>query len=308
MGIAVSPLSVIPPDIIAQEHELLPAQISHFWSLAAGDDASVRSFLSRYTGPGSSVTASQCSTTSWGINPLPLGASFLVANATQGSCPFLPVVQELCCPHHPPPPAASRHPDPVGFEAASLSQHSSAPSSGRYPHPSLAYNCGSTRGYPQPIPYVGASYHPFTPVNRGGQGHHVLMDGGGTPFPVPHSGHHGGVPFASFNCQIPSAGVPSYIYGSVAVPGHHGLGGSPHAPSLVASLFGASTSPLRPLTHEDVRSSSDSESPGPLVSRSSLCLHRLSLRFPRSQLWFRFPLSWPCLCQLLLPQLSSLPC
>ncbi len=180
-----------------------------------------------------------------------------MANATQGSCPFLPAVQEFHCPCHPPPPAASRCPDPVSFEAASLSQHSWAPSSGGYPHPNLASYRGSTRGYLQPTPSGGASYHPFTPVNRGGQGHHVSMDGGGTTFPVPHSGHHGGVAFASFNCQIPSAGVPSYVYGNAAVPGHHGLGGSPHAPSLVASLFGASTLPLHPLTHEDVWSSSD---------------------------------------------------
>ncbi len=78
------------------------------------------------------------------------------------------------------------------------------------------------------------------------------MDGGGTPFPVSHSGHHGGVTFASFNCQIPSAGVPSYVYGGAAVPRHHGLEGSPHVPSLVASSFGASTLLLHPLTHEDV--------------------------------------------------------
>ncbi len=150
-----------------------------------------------------------------------------MANATQGSCPFLPVVQEFRRPCHPPPPAASRRPDPVGFEAASLSQHSRAPSSGGYPHPNLAYDRGSTRGYPQPIPYGGTSYHPFTPANHGGQGHHILMDGGGTPFPDPHLGHHGGVSFASFNCQIPSAGVPSYVYSGAAVSGHHGLGGLP---------------------------------------------------------------------------------
>jgi hypothetical protein len=259
MGIAVHPLLVIPPDLIAQGHELLLAQISRFRSLAAGADASIHLFLSRYTGPGSSVAASQHSPTSRGVDPPPLEASFLVANATQGFHPLLPVVQEFHCPCHPPPPAASRCPDPVGFEAASLSQHSWAPSSRGYPHPNLAYDCGSTRGYPQPIPYGGALYHPFTPVNGRGQGHHVLMDGGETPFPVPHLGHHGGVGFASFNHQIPSAGVPSSIYGGAAVPRHHGLGGSPHAPQLVVSLFGASTLLLRPLTHEDVWSTFDSD-------------------------------------------------
>jgi hypothetical protein len=144
-----------------------------------------------------------------GIEPPPLRASFLVANATQGSCPFLLVVHKFTRPHHPPPPPASWHPDPVGFEAASLSQHSWAPSSGGYPYPDLTYNCGPTRGYLQPIPYGEASYHPFTTVNCGGQGNQVLMDWGGTPFPVPHSDHHGAFAFASFNCQIPSAGVPS---------------------------------------------------------------------------------------------------
>jgi hypothetical protein len=58
MGIAFHPLSVIPPDLIAQGYELLLAQISRFRSLVAGDDVSVRSFLSRYTGPGFSVSAS----------------------------------------------------------------------------------------------------------------------------------------------------------------------------------------------------------------------------------------------------------
>jgi hypothetical protein len=162
-----------------------------------------------------------------GVDPPPLGASFLVANATQGSCPFLPVVQEFHRPCHPLPPAATRRPDPVGFEATSLSQHSWAPSSGGYPHPDLAYDRGSTRGYLQPIPYGGASYHPFNPVNRGGQGHHVSMDGGGTPFPVLHLGHHGWVAFASFNCQILSAGVPSYVYGGAAFLGTMALGGLP---------------------------------------------------------------------------------
>jgi hypothetical protein len=228
MGIAVRHLLVIPPDLIEQGHELLLAQISRFRSLAAGEDnASVCLFLSRYTGPGSSVTASRRSTTSRGLNPPPLEASFLMAHATQGSCPFLPVVHEFTCPCHPPPPAASRHPDPVGVEAASLSQHSRAPSSEGYPHPNLAYDCGFTRGYPQPIPYGGASYYPFTTVDCGGQGHHVSMDGGGTPFPVPHLGHHGGVTFASFNCQIPSAGVPSYVTAVQLIPGTMALGGIP---------------------------------------------------------------------------------
>jgi hypothetical protein len=58
MGIAVHPLLVIPPNFIAQGHTLLPERISRFRSLAAGDDASVCLFLSRYTGPGSSITAS----------------------------------------------------------------------------------------------------------------------------------------------------------------------------------------------------------------------------------------------------------
>ena len=58
MGIAFHPLLVIPPDLIAQGYKLLLAQISRFRSLVAGDDVSVRSFLSRYTGPGFSVSAS----------------------------------------------------------------------------------------------------------------------------------------------------------------------------------------------------------------------------------------------------------
>jgi hypothetical protein len=58
MGIAVHPLLVIPPDLIAQGHKLLLAQILRFRSLAAGDDASVRLFLSRYTRPGSSIATS----------------------------------------------------------------------------------------------------------------------------------------------------------------------------------------------------------------------------------------------------------
>ncbi len=58
IGIAVRPLLVIPPNLIAHEHKLLFAQISRFRSLAAGDDASICLFLSHYTGPGSSVAAS----------------------------------------------------------------------------------------------------------------------------------------------------------------------------------------------------------------------------------------------------------
>jgi hypothetical protein len=58
MGITVHPLLAIPPNLIAQWHERVLAQISRFRSLAAGDGASICLFLSRYTGPGSSIAAS----------------------------------------------------------------------------------------------------------------------------------------------------------------------------------------------------------------------------------------------------------
>ncbi len=52
--------------------------------------------------------------------------------------------------------------------------------------------------------------------------------------------------------------MPSFVFGSAAVPGDPGLGGYPHAPSLVASSFGALSLPLHPLPHQDARSLSDS--------------------------------------------------
>ncbi len=154
-----------------------------------------------------------------------------------------------------PPPTASRHPDPTGIDAESLSSRARVPSSGGYSHPDRS----STRGFPHPIPYEGVSYYPFTPFNCGGHKCHVPFNGGDIPFPVPHSIQHGGGTFTSLGRRVPSAGVPSFVFGGAAVPGDHGLGGYLHAPSSVASSFGASSSLLRPLPHQDARSSSASD-------------------------------------------------
>jgi hypothetical protein len=178
-----------------------------------------------------------------------------LANATHGSCSTLPVVPEFGCSCHPPPPTASRHPDPAGVNAKSLSSHARVPSSGGYSHPDHSSN----RGFPHPIPYGGVSYHPLTAFNCGGHESHVLFNWGDIPFPVPHSVQHGEGTFTSLGHHVPLAGVPSFVFGGAAVPGDHGLGGYPHVPSLVASSFGASSSPLRPLPHQDARSLSDSD-------------------------------------------------
>jgi hypothetical protein len=82
---------------------------------------------------------------------------------------------------------------------------------------------------------------------------------GGIPFPVPHSIHHGGVTFDSLGRHLLSAGEPSFVFGGANVPGAQGLGGYSHAPSSVASSFGALSSKLHPLPHQDARSSSDSD-------------------------------------------------
>jgi hypothetical protein len=106
-------------------------------------------------------------------------------------------------------------------------------------------------------PMGGCLTTPLLPLIVGGldvQFHSM----GGTPFPVPHSVQHGGVTFTLLGHHVPLAGVPSFVFGSAAVPGDPGLGGYPHVPSSVASSFSASSLPLRPLPHQDARSLSDS--------------------------------------------------
>ncbi len=86
----------------------------------------------------------------------------------------------------------------------------------------------------------------------------MSYNGGGIPFPVPHSIHHGGVTFDSLGHHVPSAGVPSFVFGGENFLGAQGLGGYSHEPSSVASSFGASSLTLSPLLHQDARSLLDS--------------------------------------------------
>ncbi len=154
--------------------------------------------------------------------------------------------------------------DPVGVNAESLSSG--------FSHPDLEYNHSGSRGFPHPIPY--GAYHPFTPINCGGHGCQVSINGGGIPFPVLHSIHHGGVTLNLLGCHVPSAGVPPFVFGGANVPGAQGLGGYSHVPSSVASSFGALSSMLHPLLHQDARSMLDSnvsQSFGLPVCRSTGC-------------------------------------
>ncbi len=68
----------------------------------------------------------------------------------------------------------------------------------------------------------------------------------------------GGVTFDSLGHHVPSAEVPSFVFGGANVPGAQGLRGYSHALSSVASSFGALSSTLCPLPHQDARSLLDS--------------------------------------------------
>jgi hypothetical protein len=132
-------------------------------------ESSGRSFLDQYANDASSFAETCCSTTSRGVDPPPVSLPASLANATQGSCLSLTFVQELGRSCRPPPPAASRRPvDPVGINAESLSSG--------FSHPDLEYDRSGSRGFPHPIPY--GAYHPFTPINRGGHGCQVSINGG----------------------------------------------------------------------------------------------------------------------------------
>jgi hypothetical protein len=263
----ICPLTDILPALLSQGHAILQAQLASFASLT---ETSGRSFLNQYANKASSFTETCRSTTSQGIDPPPVSLPASLANATQGSCLSLPVVQELGHSCRPPPPAASRHPvDPVFIDAKSLSSV--------FSHPDLKYDRFGSRGFPHPIPY--GAYHPFTPIYCGGNGHQISINGGGIPFPVPHSIHHGGVTFDSLRCHFLLLGcLPSSMAGRMSL-GPKALGSIPmhlhqwHLPSVIRVQ-------LCILCHIRMPGLCRiPTSPSPLVCRVSSLLRRTSLLF-----------------------------
>jgi hypothetical protein len=211
----IHPLTDVPLALLSQGHAILQAQLASFASLT---ETSGRLYLNRYANNASSFTETCRSTTSRGVDPPPVSLPASLANATRGTCLSLLVVQELGRSRRPPPSAASRRPvDPVGVDAESLSSG--------FSHPDLEYNRSGSRGFPHPIPY--GSYHPFTPINRGGHDVRFQSVGGESPslyhIPFIMGGSlltHWDVTFLLLGC------LPSSLAGRMSL-GPKALGGIP---------------------------------------------------------------------------------